>query len=64
MPNQRKKPHVDRQAPSEPAAPIDEASAADESGFPRRNTEQDRERRPGTRTREEIRKNSVPGKTH
>jgi len=68
MPKESKNPRGNRPAPKEPAAPpaekFAEKSASDESGFPRRNTEQDRERKPGTRTREEIRKGTVPGKTH
>ena len=64
MPRESRKPRGDQKAPREPAVPPEEKSASDESGFPRRNTEQDRERKPGTRTREEIRKGTVPGKTH
>jgi hypothetical protein len=58
MPKESKKPR------GNPQVPPGEKSAVDESGYPKRNTEQDRERKPGTRTREEIRKGTVPGKTH
>jgi len=64
MSKDSRKPRGDSQAPKEPAVSSEDKSAVDESGFPRRNTEQDRERKPGTRTREEIRKGTVPGKTH
>jgi len=64
MPKESRKPRENRRAPKESAVPPEEKSVVDESGFPRRNTEQDHERKPGTRTREEIRKGTVPGKTH
>jgi hypothetical protein len=64
MSRNSRKPRADRQAVKEPAARIEPKSALEESGFPHRNTEQDRERKPGTRTRAEIRKGSIPGKPH
>ena len=64
MPNDHKKPHPDKEVPNEPGDPVDEASADDDSEFPRKNTEQVRERQPGTMTREEIRTKIPRGKSH
>jgi hypothetical protein len=64
MPNDRKHPHVNKQVPNEPRDPVDEANADDNEEFPKKNTEQARERQPGTFTREEIRTKLPRGKSH
>ena len=40
----------------------DDSSAGDDKKYPRRNTEDDRERAPNTRSREEIRETTIPRK--
>jgi hypothetical protein len=62
MGNDHKPSHPDKQTPNEPKDPVDQANADDDPEFPRRHTEQERERQPGTRTRDEIRKEIPRGK--
>jgi hypothetical protein len=64
MPNDRKKPHVDKEVPNEPKDPVDQANADDQTAYPGHHTEQERDRQPGTFTREEIRTKLPRGKSH
>jgi hypothetical protein len=51
----RKNPPNKRHEPDDQPDPIEGGPDVDETEFPRRNTEQNREMRPGSMTREEIR---------
>jgi hypothetical protein len=64
MGNDRKDTHKDKETPNEPKDPVDQANADDDSEYPRRHTEQERDRQPGTQTREEIRTKVPRGKSH
>jgi hypothetical protein len=62
MANDRKQ--VKRKPLESKKASIRSASAADKPVYPRPFTEQVRERKPGTKTRDEIKKTSIRGKAH